>query len=172
MKNNKGFTLIELLAVIVILAIIALIATPIVLGIIDDARNGAKDSTAQMIIDNVELAYSTAYIKNNGVTPTLAQVAEAFKMDGVSLEDKDENGATDGIYEFIIESGHATCSSLDESKISELVVTCTPDYEGAKDVSTNDANGMTLTAPEAEPTTPGTDTTEPGTENTDPAQGA
>ena len=28
--NNKGFTLIELLAVIVILAIIALIATPIV----------------------------------------------------------------------------------------------------------------------------------------------
>ena len=35
---KKGFTLIELLAVIVILAIIALIATPIILGIIDDAR--------------------------------------------------------------------------------------------------------------------------------------
>ena len=34
--NKKGFTLIELLAVIVILAIIALIATPIILGIIND----------------------------------------------------------------------------------------------------------------------------------------
>ena len=32
MKSNKGFTLIELLAVIVILAIIALIATPTILG--------------------------------------------------------------------------------------------------------------------------------------------
>jgi len=36
--KNKGFTLIELLAVIVILAIIALIATPIVLGIIEDVK--------------------------------------------------------------------------------------------------------------------------------------
>ena len=37
-KSKKGFTLIELLAVIVILAIIALIATPIILGIVEDAR--------------------------------------------------------------------------------------------------------------------------------------
>ena len=38
-KNKmKGFTLIELLAVIVILAVIALIATPIILGIVEDAR--------------------------------------------------------------------------------------------------------------------------------------
>ena len=34
MKRKKGFTLIELLAVIVILAIIALIATPIILNMI------------------------------------------------------------------------------------------------------------------------------------------
>ena len=33
-RKNNGFTLIELLAVIVILAIIALIATPIILGIV------------------------------------------------------------------------------------------------------------------------------------------
>ena len=35
---NKGFTLIELLAVIVILAIIALIATPIIINIIEDSK--------------------------------------------------------------------------------------------------------------------------------------
>ena len=35
---NKGFTLIELLAVIVILAVISLIAVPVVLNIIDDAK--------------------------------------------------------------------------------------------------------------------------------------
>ena len=41
---KKGFTLIELLAVIVILAVIALIATPIVMDIINDSRDGAFDS--------------------------------------------------------------------------------------------------------------------------------
>ena len=41
MKRKNGFTLIELLAVIVILAIIALIATPIILGIVDNARKDA-----------------------------------------------------------------------------------------------------------------------------------
>ena len=35
--NRKGFTLVELLAVIVILAIIALIATPTILGVIEKA---------------------------------------------------------------------------------------------------------------------------------------
>ena len=41
MKKNKGFTLVELLAVIVILAIIALIATPIILNVISDAKKQA-----------------------------------------------------------------------------------------------------------------------------------
>ena len=44
-KRNKGFTLVELLAVIVILALIALIATPIILNVINDAKKqAAKDS--------------------------------------------------------------------------------------------------------------------------------
>ena len=37
-EKNKGFTLVELLAVIVILALIALIATPIILNVINDAK--------------------------------------------------------------------------------------------------------------------------------------
>ena len=36
--NQKGFTLIELLAVIVILAVIALIATPLIMGTITKAK--------------------------------------------------------------------------------------------------------------------------------------
>ena len=54
MKSNKGFTLIELLAVIVVLAIIALIATPMVLNIIDEAKEGAVQSSAYSVISAVE----------------------------------------------------------------------------------------------------------------------
>ena len=47
MKRN-GFTLIELLAVIVILAIIALIATPIILGIINDAKEESNERSVEL----------------------------------------------------------------------------------------------------------------------------
>ena len=51
--NKKGFTLIELLAVIVILAIIALIATPTILGVIEKAKKGAAESSALGYIDAI-----------------------------------------------------------------------------------------------------------------------
>lgn len=52
--KNKGFTLIELLAVIVILAIIALIATPRILDVVEEARKGAAKSSVLGYIDAVE----------------------------------------------------------------------------------------------------------------------
>ena len=52
-KKHKGFTLIELLAVIIILAIVALIATPIILNVIDDARTSAGKSEANMILGGI-----------------------------------------------------------------------------------------------------------------------
>ena len=51
---RRGFTLIELLAVIVILAIIALIATPIVLSIIDDTKKSSMLRSAEMYLNGVE----------------------------------------------------------------------------------------------------------------------
>ena len=75
--KNKGFTLIELLAVIVILAIIALIATPIVLGIINDSRDSAKVNSAQFIIDGVQTAYAVAYTKSYADDPETTDKNEA-----------------------------------------------------------------------------------------------
>ena len=51
---KKGFTLIELLAVIVILAIIALIATPVILGIINDAKENSNKRSAELIVDRLQ----------------------------------------------------------------------------------------------------------------------
>ena len=46
MKKERGFTLIELLAIIVILAIIAVITVPIILNIIEDAKQGSVTDSA------------------------------------------------------------------------------------------------------------------------------
>ena len=51
---KKGFTLIELLAVIIILAIVALIATPIILDVVEDARKSAAKSEASMILSGIQ----------------------------------------------------------------------------------------------------------------------
>ena len=59
MKNKKGFTLIELLAVIVILAIIALIVTPVVSNIITSSRNSANARSVEGHIDNIEYGIMT-----------------------------------------------------------------------------------------------------------------
>ena len=71
---KKGFTLIELLAVIVILAIIALIATPMILGVIDDAKQGAAKSSALGYIDAVEKATILAEVSPTSYTAIPAGV--------------------------------------------------------------------------------------------------
>ena len=57
-EKNKGFTLVELLAVIVILALIALIATPIILNVINDAKKQAAKDSAYGYMDAVREIYS------------------------------------------------------------------------------------------------------------------
>ena len=61
--KNKGFTLIELLAVIVILAIIALIATPMILGVIDTAKRGSAESSALGYVESVEKSIMLQQVK-------------------------------------------------------------------------------------------------------------
>ena len=67
MENKKGFTLIELLAVIVVLAIIALIATPIVMNTIKNAKKGAAERSADSYIKQVETAVAEERLNKNEV---------------------------------------------------------------------------------------------------------
>ena len=83
---KKGFTLIELLAVIVILAIIALIATPIILNIIDDAKEQSVKSSAQLYVDGLVKQIAS---KNtiNEFNPTSCTITNGnVTCDGTSLD--------------------------------------------------------------------------------------
>jgi len=77
--KKRGFTLIELLAVIVVLAIIALIATPIVMNVIKNAQKGAVERSAERYLAAVELAIATDRLENGLVA------------DGVYTVDADGN---------------------------------------------------------------------------------
>ncbi len=63
--KRKGFTLIELLAVIVVLAIIALIATPIVMNTIKKSKKGAAERSAEGYIRAVETTVATDRLNGN-----------------------------------------------------------------------------------------------------------
>ena len=65
--KKRGFTLIELLAVIVVLAIIALIATPIVMNTIKKSQKGAAERSAENYISAVETAVATTKLDGKDV---------------------------------------------------------------------------------------------------------
>ncbi len=135
--KNKGFTLIELLAVIVILAIIALIATPIILGIINDARTQARKRSAELAYTGVEYAITSYMYSNGGQVPSSVKALEPyFKVENVNLvvpsesENNNkgtikENGAADDtkLCDITYETGKftVTCEGLiDEPKTITL----------------------------------------------------
>jgi len=68
-KKGHGFTLIELIAVLVIMAIIALIATPLVMNIIRKARISADKRSIDAYGRSIELAIA-GYLLDTGRFPT------------------------------------------------------------------------------------------------------
>ncbi len=83
MKNIKrGFTLIELLAVIVILSVIALIATPTIFGVIQKARADVFLRSADNIVSAAEMKYAEL----NSTETTVSSFVVTFE-DGVQTSE-------------------------------------------------------------------------------------
>ena len=68
-NKNKGFTLIELIAVLVIMAIIALIVTPLVLNVVRKAKDSANKRSVDAYGKSIDLAVA-AYLMDTGDFPT------------------------------------------------------------------------------------------------------
>ncbi len=119
--KKKGFTLVELLAVIVILAIIALISTPIILGVIEKTRIGAAEQSALGYIDAVEkqIVYNQVKENQTEIVDKTYTVEELKKL-GVSIKGTIPNSGSVtikngtiknyilGIGEYAVNNGKAT----------------------------------------------------------------
>lgn len=66
--NKKGFTLIELLAVIVILAIVALVATPIIMTTVSNAKKSAAIASANNVITAINYNEQMANFEESSLT--------------------------------------------------------------------------------------------------------
>lgn len=83
--KQKGFTLVELLAVIVILAVIALIATPQVLSMIESSRQGAAESSMLSYVDAVEKTIVVKLMNASSDT----NYSQSYEIKGLELTNKD-----------------------------------------------------------------------------------
>ena len=131
MKTKKGFTLIELLAVIVILAIIALIVTPIIVGVINDAKKNAFTDTAYGVAEAAKLYYAGQFDNDSftGKTFDFTSNTDELKLSGKKPSSGtlqiDKNGnsflaISDGTYCAVKNSG--------QSKINVFKGKCTTTF--------------------------------------------
>ena len=87
---KKGFTLIELLAVIVILAIIALIITPVVQDIIASAKDSANKRSVEGHVKNVEYAIVDEAFNNGKETEYYDCVDSTTTVDSLNMPNSDK----------------------------------------------------------------------------------
>ena len=108
MKKNKGFTLVELLAVIVILAVIALIATPVVLSMIESSRKGAAESSMLSYVDATEKSIVTSLMSNS----SSVNYDQTYTLDSAKALTLNAKGGTKACIKDSVSPAAATASDL------------------------------------------------------------
>jgi prepilin-type N-terminal cleavage/methylation domain-containing protein len=84
LKNEKGFTLIEIIAVLVILGILAAVAIPRYVSMMDQSRISAAQGAIGEIKGRCSSAYAKLLLSNNGSDPGGATVLAAISSDAGS----------------------------------------------------------------------------------------
>ncbi len=156
MKKKNAFTLIELLAVIVVLAIIALIATPIVMNTIKNAKKGAAERSADSYIKQVETAVAEERLNKNEVLEGEYQITS----DGNLCRDKSASCSDDNKIKIEMSGTKPTSGKIkitngivDQSSTSMTVGDYTVSYNSTK--KTYEATEKGSTTPDTpQPTKP------------------
>ena len=120
---KKGFTLIELLAVIIILAVIALIATPVVLNVVENARREAAENSAYGIIDAAKYQYIESMLTSTVISSGNAADLNVSGTPATSGTWKVNTTGTDGTPVITITNvviGDYTCNTKAGSSSGEV----------------------------------------------------
>ena len=113
---KKGFTLIELLAVIIILAVIALIATPVVLNVIENSKKEAFKDSVYGAIDAAKYYY---YENPNTVQLSVTDLklqGKQFKSGTINLKE--------GMFEAVNVTDGEYCGNTVDSKVVVVKGNC------------------------------------------------
>jgi len=78
-KNEKGFTLVELVVVIAILALLAALLVPRIMGNVEDARASREVANARTIASEISTHNALAKVNSTGTIP--ATLGTAVKVD-------------------------------------------------------------------------------------------
>ena len=141
--KKKGFTLIELLSVIIILAIIALIAFPLIGNVIEKAKIGALENSVNGLVESANMYYANQNIKGEQATETIFDFTNGEQTSTEKLEynGKVYNGklilhASGEIAVCIDDKEHYAYKNKDTDEIVSGIGTCL--YDGTTgDFSSN-----------------------------------
>ena len=135
MKNKKiGFTLIELLAVIIVLAIIALIATPIIFNVIENAKLKSLENSCYGVIDGVRTKYAEGLLNSiDGTVKLKGNVTEITvsgeqPIEGTWEIDNSRDSNNRGVKIKDVKFGSMkdyTCTNINSDGTINSKVTCT-----------------------------------------------
>lgn len=115
--KNKGFTLAELLGVIAILAVIAIITTPVIFGVVDNSRKNAFTRSVEemknvAVMDYNEYARSGEIIYNYSDNNLVCPGCEA----GADLELDFTGEIEDGSGTITVKDGEVISLSIENSQ--------------------------------------------------------
>ncbi len=112
-KNKKGFTLIELIVVLAVLAIIMAIAVPRFIGVQNQAKLDADESTKDMVLKAAELYYIN---ENEPSSFTIENLVNKGYLEEFALQADTDNDTYDKVKDNTITvTKTATSQSIDIS---------------------------------------------------------
>ena len=106
LRNEEGFTLIEIIAVLVILGVLAAVAVPKYLDLMEDSKKKAADGALAAAISNVTMQYGSGLLSAGDEETALSAAVSNCNVDLTDLGDytaayalSTSSGVSIGVYD-------------------------------------------------------------------------